>query len=96
MEYLTPTEREGFDKGLIKGKIKGKIELTLKQLTRRLGELSAAIQKRLRKLSDKQVEELAVALLDFHSKTELHRWLREQSATTRATNGSSGTTSPTH
>ena len=40
-------------------------ELTLKQLSRRLGELSATMQKRLRRLSSEQLDNLAEALLDF-------------------------------
>lgn len=94
MEYLTPTERIGFNKGLIEGKIEGKIEgriegkieLSLKLLSQRLGELSAAIQKRLRKLSDDQIDALALALLDFQTKSELNRWLKEHATTTRSTN----------
>lgn len=77
MEYLTPMEREGFDKGLIKGKIEGKIELALGLLSQRLGELGTAIQRRLRKLSDEQVDQLALILLKFQTKSELNRWLKE-------------------
>lgn len=91
MEYLTPTEREGFDKGLIEGKIEGKIELALKMLSRKLGELSTAIQKKLRKLSDEQIDELALALFEFQTKAELNRWLKEKTTRVRLTNRSSQT-----
>ncbi len=89
MEYLTPTERLGFDRGMIegriKGKIEGKIELKLKMLSRRLGELSGTLQKRLRRLSAEPLDELAEALLDFERKSDLSQWLKNQAAASRKT-----------
>ena len=82
MEYLTPTERIGFNKGKREGKregkLEGKLELTLKQLVRRVGDLSANVQKQLRKLSNEQLDELALALFDFQSQRELNQWLKQQ------------------
>ncbi|MEP7338594.1 MAG: DUF4351 domain-containing protein, partial [Acidobacteriota bacterium] len=60
--------------------IEGKIELTLKQLSRQIGELSATMQKRLRRLSAEQLDELAEALLDFERKSDLSQWLRDKVA----------------
>lgn len=80
MEYLTPTERIGFDKGKIEGRIEGKIELTVKLLTRQFGELSARLIRQLRKLSDDQVEELALVLPDIHTKNDLRDWLKNKIA----------------
>ncbi|MDX2044110.1 MAG: DUF4351 domain-containing protein [Acidobacteriota bacterium] len=91
MEYLTPTEREGFNRGLIEGKIEGKIELALKQLSKKLGELSKTIQRKLRKLTDDQVDELALALFEFQTKAELNRWLKERTSQVRLSNRSSQT-----
>ncbi len=73
MEYMTSWEREGFAKGVIEGKI----ELTLKLLTWRTGELSAAMRKRIGKLSSAQLDNLGEALLDFHNRSDLNKWLKE-------------------
>jgi len=48
----------------------------LKQLGRRLGILSAAQEKSIRKLPLSKIEELGEALLEFTSRDDLLRWLR--------------------
>ncbi|NOT61429.1 MAG: DUF4351 domain-containing protein [Acidobacteria bacterium] len=83
-EYLTPTERIGFDKGRIEGlklgKVEGKLELALKILSKKLGALSADVKKKLQKLTSEQLDELALSVSDFQSKTELQQWLKQQSS----------------
>lgn len=95
MEYLTPTERIGFDRGIVEGKIEGKkegkVEFALKMLSKKLGELSKTIQRKLLKLTDDQIDELALALFEFQTKAELNRWLKEKNSQVRLTNHSSQT-----
>ncbi len=89
MEYMTSWERTGYAKGIIegekKGLLEGKLELALKLLTYRLGELSAAMRKRVSQLTSSQLDDLGEALLDFQSKADLSKWLKENIA-----NGSTG------
>ncbi len=66
----------GLQQGLHQGRHEGEAELVLKQLARRLGALSAAQEESIRKLPLTKIEELAEALLDFRSRTDLVRWLR--------------------
>lgn len=80
MEYITSWERKGREIG----KIEGKIEAAVRLLTRKLGQLSLATNKKLKKLPSEQVEALLDDLLEFESKADLHSWLRAnaQQATT--------------
>jgi hypothetical protein len=84
MEYLTPTERIGFDKGKFEGlkigKIEGKIELALKMLRKKLGAVSADVKKHMQKLTSEQLDELALSVSDFQSKAELQQWLKRQTS----------------
>ncbi len=88
VEYITSWERKGFEKGKLegklegelKGKLEGKLEIALKLLSRRLGELSATMRKRIGKLSAAQLDGLAEALLDFHNKADLSQWLKQNGA----------------
>jgi hypothetical protein len=75
--YITSWEREGFEKGKLEGRLEGRLELVLELLPRRVGELSATMRKRVSKLSAVQLEGLAKALFDFHSKADLSQWLKE-------------------
>lgn len=85
MEYVTSWER--------KGKLEGKLEVAIELLTQRLGPLSDATAKRLRRLTLERVETLLSLLLDFkrppafNSKAELERWLRAHAPARRAANG---------
>jgi len=73
--YQWPDE-EGLHQGLEKGRHAGEAELVLRLLARRLGALSVAQQKSIRKLPPSKIEELGEALLDFSSRDDLVRWLR--------------------
>ena len=53
--------------------------LILRQLTRRIGEVSSERQSQLQALSLSQLEALGEALLDFSGPTDLDEWLRSQS-----------------
>jgi hypothetical protein len=52
------------------------VELTLRQLQRQIGVVSARTQARIRKLSFEQLAELSEVLLDFKSAKDLTVWLR--------------------
>jgi plasmid maintenance system killer protein len=62
--------------GKREGRHEGEAELVLKLLARRLGALSAAQEKSIRKLPLTKIEELGEALLEFTSRADFVRWLR--------------------
>ncbi|MBD1833932.1 DUF4351 domain-containing protein [Cyanobacteria bacterium FACHB-472] len=68
-------------KGRQQGKQEGKEEearsLVMRMLTRQFGNLDEQLQQRIAALSVTQLEELALALLDFHSAADLVVWLDE-------------------
>jgi predicted transposase YdaD len=75
---------EGRDEGLREGRNEGRAEgrrveasaLALRQLERRCGTLSPAITARIEALDLPQLEELALALLDFAGPQDLQEWLQ--------------------
>jgi hypothetical protein len=75
-----PLVRFGMERGKSKGLRQGRRQegtaLVLRLLARRFGTLSSAQEKAIRKLPLMSIESLAEALLDFHSKTDLARWLK--------------------
>jgi hypothetical protein len=72
-EILRNNPLVGF--GITEGRHQGEIELVLKLLKRRFGTLTAAQVKAARLLTLRQAEALGEALLEFHSRTDLDRWL---------------------
>ncbi len=80
MELTTSWKEEGIQIGLQQGRQEGRqeeaIALTLRQLRRRLGELSARTEVRIRKLSVLELEQLGEDLLDFEKAADLSAWLR--------------------
>jgi predicted transposase YdaD len=74
--WIEAGKQEGLQRGLQQGRHQGEAELVLKQLGRRLGILSAAQEKSIRKLPLSKIEELGEALLEFTSRDDLVRWLR--------------------
>lgn len=71
--------QKGLQQGLQQGEERGKkqeaLELILRQLTRRFGAIEPQIQQQIRSLSITQLEELAEALLDFSSPSDLVNYL---------------------
>jgi predicted transposase/invertase (TIGR01784 family) len=67
--------QESEARGEARGEVRWKRELLIKQLTRRVGVLSAEIVGRVEGLSLERVEDLGVALLDFASMDDLVGWL---------------------
>jgi hypothetical protein len=76
MDLTNPFIELGKEEGLQQGRQQGEVELVLKLLSRRLGPLSSAQEKAVRKLPIPKIEALGEALLDFSSRTDLARWLR--------------------
>jgi predicted transposase YdaD len=66
---------EGEQKGEQRGRLEGERTLVLRQLARKVGELSPHIREQLQNLSLEQLENLGEALLDFTSMSDLQNWL---------------------
>ncbi|WP_339381111.1 DUF4351 domain-containing protein [Brasilonema sp. UFV-L1] len=57
-----------------KGEKQGELKLLMRQLNRRLGEISPQLIKRIENLSTPELENLGEALLDFSSVADLEAW----------------------
>ena len=66
---------EGREEGREEGRRREASTLALRQLERRCGSLDAPTSARIEALSLSQLEELALALLDFRSAQDLQAWL---------------------
>ena len=66
---------QGLEQGLIEGRAAEGKALVLKQLTRKLGSLSAELSAKVSDLSLERLEALAEDLLDFTSTADLESWL---------------------
>jgi len=64
------------EQGRQEGRQQGEVELVLRQLSSRLGAISASQEKSIRKLPLASIEALGEALLEFASPADLARWLR--------------------
>ena len=60
---------------LQEGEQQGECKLILRQLTRRVGELSSEVRSQIETLSLEKLENLGEALLDFNSMGDLQTWL---------------------
>ena len=69
---------EGREEGLQSGRSSEALHLVTRMLTRRFGELDRDRQAQVEALDLSQLEELAEALLDFASVTDLEQWLAVQ------------------
>jgi predicted transposase YdaD len=67
--------KEIFGLGEARGEARGETKVTLRQLNRRCGSLSAATTTRIQALPLDQLEALAEALLDFTDPADLDAWL---------------------
>jgi predicted transposase YdaD len=68
--------QEGEQKGEERSILKGEQAVILRQLTRRVGEISPELQSQIQGLSLYQLEALADALLDFSALADLRTWLQ--------------------
>jgi predicted transposase YdaD len=70
---------EGLQIGRTEGTQYGEANMVIRQLTRRCGNLSDALQAKVRSLSIPQLESLGEALLDFQNIADLKNWLKSNS-----------------
>jgi predicted transposase/invertase (TIGR01784 family) len=78
MQIVTTWMEQGIEQGLEQGLEQGmerEKSLILRQLTRRVGEVSDAMKARIDTLSIAQLEDLGEALLDFSQSADLETWL---------------------
>jgi predicted transposase YdaD len=78
----TRVYREIKEEGLLEGEQRGvqrEKSLILRQLTRRVGELSQEVRSRIESLPLEQLENLGEALLDFQGMADLEAWINQQS-----------------
>ena len=59
-----------------KGILEGKLAIALRQLNRKLGNLSEETTNRIKSLESSQLDNLTDELLDFVSLDDLHNWLK--------------------
>lgn len=78
MQIVTSWMEEGIEQG----KQQATTSLVMRQLPRRVGTLTPELQERVQQLSLTQLEDLAVALLDFSSVADLEAWLQQVAAGT--------------
>jgi predicted transposase YdaD len=78
-DILAEGEVKGKTQGLVEGEIKGKTQeakrLVIKQLTRKLGNVSQTLLATIESLPLERVESLGEDLLDFTSTADLEKWL---------------------
>jgi flagellar biosynthesis/type III secretory pathway protein FliH len=74
--------RKGLKRGLKKGLEQGKKQVTLSLLTLKVGKLPLKLQQQVEQLALPQIEALCVALLNFKTREDLIRWLKENAPTT--------------
>lgn len=67
----------GEKKGLQQGLQQGEANLTIRQLKRRCGNLTAIQEQKVRSLSISQLESLGEALLDFPNMSDWENWLQD-------------------
>ncbi|MBD2633405.1 DUF2887 domain-containing protein [Aphanizomenon sp. FACHB-1399] len=67
----------GEKKGLQQGLQQGEANLTIRQLKRRCGNLTAIQEQKVRSLTIPELESLGEALLDFQNMSDLENWLQD-------------------
>ncbi|NCJ06348.1 DUF4351 domain-containing protein [Synechococcales cyanobacterium C] len=71
LEWEQQTEQRGRQEG----EQAGEVRLVLRQLTRRIGDISPDVRSQVQALSLAQLESLGEALLDFFTPSDLESWL---------------------
>jgi len=77
MELTTSWKEEGIKEGRQEGRQEEGQQIVLRQLCRRWNNLTPQMKNNIRQLPVAQLEQLAEALLDFSSATDLEHWLRQ-------------------
>ncbi|MBH8554337.1 DUF4351 domain-containing protein [Nostocaceae cyanobacterium CENA357] len=85
MQIVTSWMEEGIEKGIEQGIEQGKQQATkslvMRLLPRRVDTITPELEERVQQLSLIQLEDLAVALLDFSSVADLEVWLQQVTET---------------
>ena len=68
-------EQRGKREGRQEGEQIGESRLVLRQLTRRIGDVTPALQSQVQALTLAQLESLGEALLDFTAPSDLEDWV---------------------
>ena len=76
LEWEQQTEQRGEQRGRQEG-LQREQALILRQLTRRIGEVTTELRSEVQALTLTQVESLGEALLDFTSAEDLSMWLQQ-------------------
>ena len=69
--------QQGVQQGLQQGVQQGEANLTIRQLKRRCGNLTAIQEEKVRSLTIPELESLGEALLDFQNMSDLENWLQD-------------------
>jgi hypothetical protein len=77
MEITTSWMERGIEQGMERGKIEGEQSLVIKQLARKLGNISDELLTQINCLDLESVESLGEALLSFQKLEDLTTWLTE-------------------
>lgn len=84
MEIVTSWQlqgrEEGREEGRQEGRQEGKLELIIRLLNRKIGLVEPELEERIHQLPNDQLENLAEALLDFTSRSDLLTWLNSFTA----------------
>ena len=74
---LTPFYQQDIALAVEEGKIAEGMKLIIRQLNRRIGEISPLLIAQVQKLPIEQIESLGEALLDFNKLDDLETWLNQ-------------------
>jgi predicted transposase/invertase (TIGR01784 family) len=66
---------EGREEGREEGELSAKKSLILRQLNLKLGSIPLRLEQKIKQLNPNQLDNLALALLDFSDLEDLHQWL---------------------
>jgi predicted transposase/invertase (TIGR01784 family) len=72
-------EQKGLQLGEQRGLLKGQTVILVRMLTRKFGQVSPRLKNRISKLSGVQLENLAEAIFDFETVSDLNTWLKTHS-----------------
>jgi flagellar biosynthesis/type III secretory pathway protein FliH len=72
--------QKGFEQGFQQGVERGARKWVMRQLELRFGKPSRTIQRQIERLVVEQLEALCEAQIDFQTKDDLNRWLKQHAA----------------
>jgi hypothetical protein len=86
MRFVNSAERYGIKKGLEKGITKGRregrrehaVDLAIQLANHKIGKLSTEVERQIKRLSLRKLDQLAIALFNFTSQDDLVTWLQAQ------------------